>query len=358
MNNTEPLKINKKYPGPVAAGIFFSLTTILLIYGGALLPFKNNYLKSGVGEVAFVLLPVLIFLAAGRYNFKDTLKLKRIKPVNYLIVVFLMIFGLPLVGVLNALVLALIKLAFGRNLPVPRIDIPDVPTLLVAILVIGVSAAVCEEILFRGVISKAYERLGTTGSLILTSVLFGILHMDLQKFVSTILLGALIGFIVYRTKSIYAGMTAHFTNNTIAVLLTYGSGKMMERMNDMGIKQMEDFDLSKIPTASLIIVAVFYGIILLGCLGSFIGLMYAFIKATGENFKTPTHLAQLINSREDAENESYIPNHRENGMGAAGLISVLPGILLILLVSVGQLLELMNVNSGMIYSILGALGLN
>ncbi len=357
MNNTEPLKMNRKYPGPVAAGVFFSLTTIFLIYGGNLLAFNNNYLRSGLGEVFFVLLPVLFFLIAGRYNLKDTLKLRKTRPIHYLIVVFLVLFGMPVVGVLNAAVLVIIRLIFGRNLPIPQIDIPDVPTLFIAILVIGASAAICEETLFRGMISKGYEKLGVAGSLALTSVLFGVLHRDIQKFVSTILLGALIGFIVYRTKSIYTGMAAHFTNNTVAVLLTYASAKMTERMKGLGIEQMENFDFSKIPTASLVIAIVFYGILFLGFLAGFIGLFYAFYKSTEKNF-TGSHLTQLLNNSAENEVELSHSSDTRKKFGMAALLSVLPGIILIILTFAGQILELMEVKSGMVYTFLRTFGLS
>ncbi len=344
MNDMEQSFKSKKYPGPVAAGIFFSLTTIFMIYGAVILPFKNPYLRSGMGEVIFVLLPALIFLAAGRYNLKDTLKLRRTKPINYVIVVFMMMFALPVVGVLNAIVLGIIRLFFGRNLPIPKLNVPDVPTLLIALLVIGVSAAVCEETLFRGLISKSYSCLGTVGSLALTSALFGILHRDLQKVVGTALLGALIGFIVHRTKSIYAGMAAHFINNAIAVFLTYGSAKMVERMGNVGVDQIENFDFSKIPTASLVIVVVFYGILFLGCLGGFIGLMYAFIKSTEVNFTQGLYQS--------------ISHDREKKFGVAAVISVLPGVILIFFIFIRQILELMNVKSGALFDFLRTIGLS
>ncbi len=345
MNNIDNQYLEtKKYPGPVAAGIFFSLTTIFMTYGAAILPFKNAYLRSGAGEVIFVLLPALIFLVAGRYNLKDTLKLRRTKPINYVIVVFMMMFALPVVGVLNAIALGIIRLIFGRNLPIPSLDISDIPTLLIALLVIGVSAAVCEETLFRGLISKSYSCLGTVGSLALTSVLFGILHRDLQKIIGTALLGALIGFIVYRTKSIYAGMAAHFTNNAIAVLLTYASSKMIERMDNVGINQIENFDFSKIPTASLVIVAVFYGILFLGCLGGFIGLMYAFLKSTEGSFRGALY-------------QSISPK-KEKKFGVAAVISVLPGVIMIFFIFIRQVLELMDVKSGLLFDFIRAIGLS
>ena len=353
-------RVSSKFPGPVAAGAFFSITAILLTYGGYLLkPFGNNYLKSGMGELLFVLLPVIVFLVAGGYNVKDTLKLRKTRPVNYLIVVFLMIFGLPVVGVLNAIVLGIIRLSFGRNLTVTRLDIPDLPTLLVAILVIGVSAAVCEEIMFRGLISKGYEKLGVAGSLILTSVLFGILHRDIQKAVGTILLGALIGFIVYRTKSIYAGMVAHFTNNTVAVLLSYAATSLNKRMNNLGVDQVEQLDLSKIPAASLVIVIIFYALLFLGSLGSFIGLFYALIKSTEKDFREQAQLLPMSDTAgytgiDAPESNSAI---EQKGFSPAALLTVLPGVLLILFIFTRQILQLMDIKSGWIYSLLQAIGL-
>lgn len=339
----------KKYPGPVAAGIFFSLTSILLTYGDRFLIFKNNFLKSGIGEILFVLLPVMIFLVAGKYNIKETLKLRKTKPVNYLIVVFLMLFGMPVVGVLNAVVLVTIRLLFGKNLPIPQIQIPDIPTLFIAVLIIGASAAICEETLFRGVISKGFDRFGTVTSLIITSILFGILHRDIQKGVSTILLGALIGFIVYRTGSIYAGMVAHFTNNTAAVLLTFGAAKMSERLEQMGIEQVQDLDyFSNLPTASLVFIIIFYIFIFIGFTACFTGLFYAFCKSTADNKKT-----KLCNSYPYSEDFKAVQKKSRVG----GIIALVPGLALIALTFLLQLLSLMNVNSGPVYNVLKSLGL-
>lgn len=351
-------KGNNKYPGSIPAGIFFSLTAILLIYGGRFLAFKNDYLRSGLGEVLFILLPVLIFLIIGKYNVKDTLKLRKTRPINYLIIVFLMMFGMPVVGVLNAIVLGIIRLIFGKNLPIPQISIPDVPTLFIAILVIGASAAICEEILFRGLISKGYERFGVVPSLVITSILFGILHRDIQKGIATILLGALIGFIVYRTKSIYSGMVAHFTNNTVAVLLTFGAENMSEKLSKMGIEQAQGLDaFSNIPTASLVIVIIFYAILFLGFVAIFAALLYAFIKCTEKDFR---HEDLNIKLKTDATPGEFVQmNERsiESKFSLAAIMCLLPGLILIFLTFVGQVLKLMNVDNGIIYSALKTLWL-
>lgn len=368
---------NKKYPGPVAAGSLFSLATIFLTYGGVLLPFENNYLRSGLGEVLFILLPVLIFLILGKYNLKDTLKLRRTRPVNYVIIVLLMMVAMPIVAVFNALGLIIIKQIFSKNLPVDQIRISDVPTLLIALLVIGVSAAVCEETLFRGSISKGYERFGVIASLLTTSILFGILHRDIQKCISTILLGVLIGFIVHRTKSIYGGMVAHFTNNAAVVFITYQASKLYKNMEQMDINQALDYDFSNIPLLSIVFVIIFYALIFLVFVSTFVALLYALYRTTKSNFNTevvqPVNEAepilpvpdgiditqqQLVLDRIETENihlQQVTEKARTRRFSWAALISVLPGLVLIFLIFTAQILYLMDINNGIVYDVLKAL---
>jgi membrane protease YdiL (CAAX protease family) len=366
------LKKNSKVPGPVAAGILFSIATIFLTYGGVLLPFDNDYLRSGLGEVLFILLPVLIFLVIGKYNIKDTLKLRRAKPVNYLIIVFLMIAAMPVVAVFNGLVIISIKFIFGKNLPLDKISITDIPTLIIAIIVIGVSAAVCEESLFRGFISKGYDRFGVVASLLATSILFGILHRDIQKGISTILLGTLIGFIVYRTNSIYCGMVAHFTNNAVVVLLTYQTSKLY---GNMGIDQSLDFDFSNIPVISIVIVILFYALMFLGFVAVMVALLYALCRTT-RNIKAeivqpiasePNQIADITDDaaisrqstdlntvREDIK-QTMLHTGKAGKFSVAALLSVLPGLALIFLTFAGQILYLMDIDTGILHNILKSL---
>ncbi len=318
----------KRLPGPVASGILFSIVTILLTFGGPILKiFKNSYLKSGMGELLFILLPVVVFLIIGKYDIKSTLKLKGTRPLNYLLVVLLTMFGMPVVGVLNALTYGIIREIFGRNLPVPKVIVNDVPTLFIALLVIGVSAAVCEEVMFRGLIQKGYRKYGVAVSLGITSVLFGLLHRDIQKAVSTILLGALIGFIVYRTGSIFTGMVAHFTNNASAVILSFMASKMSGYLNGEGIQQTQSFDFTNLPAASVVIALVFYAIIYMGLVSGFVALLYAFYRSTKKDVKAMEEVAG-----------QYKIKHAKIGLPA--VLSMLPGLVIILFTFLYQIMKL------------------
>lgn len=91
-----------------------------------------------------------------------------------------------------------------------------------AFLVIAVTPAVCEEMLFRGMIfhsMKAKYRIST--AIIAVAALFGVYHMSLVKFIPTGFLGLVLCYVVYKTGSIYPAMMIHFINNALSVLLSY-----------------------------------------------------------------------------------------------------------------------------------------
>ena len=89
-----------------------------------------------------------------------------------------------------------------------------------------------EELLSRGYLfATAREAMGWRGALVLTSVIFGLLHLrnpgaDLRSIVLVILAGGFLGGILLVTESLYAAWMAHFAWNwsMAAVLHTAVSG--------------------------------------------------------------------------------------------------------------------------------------
>ena len=91
-----------------------------------------------------------------------------------------------------------------------------------ALFVIALAPAVCEEMLFRGLILHALKaRYRAVSAIVITAALFGAYHMSLVKFIPTGLLGLLLCYVVWRTGSIYPAMLMHFLNNAYSVVMTY-----------------------------------------------------------------------------------------------------------------------------------------
>lgn len=91
-----------------------------------------------------------------------------------------------------------------------------------AFLVIALAPAVCEEMLFRGLILHSLKaRYKAVWAIAVTAALFGAYHMSLVKFIPTGLLGLALCYVVWRTGSIYPAMLMHFLNNACSVIAAY-----------------------------------------------------------------------------------------------------------------------------------------
>jgi uncharacterized protein len=81
-------------------------------------------------------------------------------------------------------------------------------------------APVFEEIIFRGVILDGFLKIySPKKSIIWSSILFGLIHLNPWQALGAFFIGLFIGWIYYRTQSIIPGILIHFTNNLIAFLL-------------------------------------------------------------------------------------------------------------------------------------------
>ena len=85
------------------------------------------------------------------------------------------------------------------------------------VALIGLGAAVSEELMFRGFMQTAFlQRLRRPAAITLTAGLFMLLHV---QFLPVLAAGIVLGFVALATKSIVIPMFVHFTNNVIQLLL-------------------------------------------------------------------------------------------------------------------------------------------
>ncbi len=94
--------------------------------------------------------------------------------------------------------------------------------LIANLIVIALTAAVTEELLFRGTLQRIFSKWTSNHHIIIWSVaiLFSAFHLQFYGFIPRMLLGAYFGYLLYWTKSIWAPIFAHFINNAVAVIGT------------------------------------------------------------------------------------------------------------------------------------------
>lgn len=94
------------------------------------------------------------------------------------------------------------------------------------ILTIVIIPAFCEELIFRGFFLNKLLRAHRSPVLpiIVSGLLFGLLHFDLFKLPATTLMGIGWGYIAYKTGSVMMPMIFHMLNNASSVVALYSMG--------------------------------------------------------------------------------------------------------------------------------------
>lgn len=101
--------------------------------------------------------------------------------------------------------------------------------LLFNLFMIAVLPALGEELLFRGVIQRIFTNMtqNVHWGIWISAILFSALHMQFFGFVPRLLLGALFGYLLIWSGSIWLPILAHFVNNALAVVAMYLIDKKM-----------------------------------------------------------------------------------------------------------------------------------
>lgn len=101
-------------------------------------------------------------------------------------------------------------------------------------ITVCILAPIFEEILFRGILLRGLLQNGTSPiiAIILSSFLFGAAHMNPWQFLGAGFLGAIFGYVYYRTKSLWLVMFLHALNNMISFVMMTKYETMDQNVTD------------------------------------------------------------------------------------------------------------------------------
>lgn len=107
---------------------------------------------------------------------------------------------------------------------------------MVGVLSITILAPILEEVLFRGAIQGYLMRCFKNPyvGIIIASLVFGVFHLNPSQIVYASLLGFILGWIYYRTRSLLPVIIGHILNNSLATLSTLMLGDVEEEILTSG----------------------------------------------------------------------------------------------------------------------------
>lgn len=203
-----------------ANAIFIILAVVFLTFGAYV---QSLDVIKGllITEYGILLLPVLIYALITKKDIKNVFRLNRLPFKVIIKIIFLAVFLVPTIALVNLIAVFIIEL-FSSSIMAP---IPTAETgleFMLLFFVIAITAGICEEFFFRGMILNAYENeMSLKAAAIFSALLFGIFHFNPQNLFGPIVLGLVFSYLVQITNSIYAAIIAHVANNGIAVTMGF-----------------------------------------------------------------------------------------------------------------------------------------
>lgn len=196
------------------------------------------YLAGGSGEISitanliiaqlFNIAPLFLVILTGRRKeraekiFRDVLGFRRIKLSTALMTILYTILIMPLSTLANAISMLFVDNAVNEIAG----DVLDVP-FAVMFFLMAVFGPFCEELVFRGAFFRGFRKSGNIfGAVILSAVLFAIMHMNFNQAAYAVLLGVMMALAAEATGSTTTSFIIHLIFNGQSVCLMYLSDKM------------------------------------------------------------------------------------------------------------------------------------
>jgi sodium transport system permease protein len=198
----------------------FGAVLVLFFYGSLLLERFGTVTSLLLTQYGFFLLPSAGIVVLFGFSPRETLALRLPSPRGALAAVVL---GLSAWAVAIGLLLRLVPIPESLAKSLGDLLLLDGKPFFLVFALFALTPAICEELLFRGLLLSGLRKLGPVAAVVLSALLFGLAHASVYRLLPTAFLGAVIGVTRLRTRSILPGMIIHALNNGLALALLYYS---------------------------------------------------------------------------------------------------------------------------------------
>lgn len=198
---------------PVLFGFYIIVSMLFsrIIYSnGIALPLWLNLIISQ----CILLIPALIYVLVMKIDIIKCIPYRKIKlsdAVSSLLIGYCLV---PLVLFINV-----ISSVFATNyLNSSTTEISQYP-FVIQLLLMAFLPTIAEEFVFRGLFYHSYRKNGILGAAILSGVIFGAIHLNINQFCYACVMGMVFALMVEITGSMFSSMLAHFAVNSYSIIM-------------------------------------------------------------------------------------------------------------------------------------------
>ncbi|MBQ4227903.1 MAG: CPBP family intramembrane metalloprotease [Clostridia bacterium] len=170
----------------------------------------------------FIILPAGLF-AIRQPGLGENIRFKPLGGRAAFLIVLCAPFGVLFSTYANALWLTLIEALGGVIPPSPSVHAGSIAELIGLICVSAILPAVCEELLFRGMLLSAWEEKGSIRAMLIVTVWFTMMHGSIESIPAQFIGGLIMAFLVICTDSLFAGIVYHTVYNALVLIINNAS---------------------------------------------------------------------------------------------------------------------------------------
>ena len=85
------------------------------------------------------------------------------------------------------------------------------------VILLAVIPPLVEELIFRGIFFGSYRKAGMTGAALMSGLLFGCFHLNINQALYAFVMGIVFAYMVEATGSLWSSVIAHFAVNTYSI---------------------------------------------------------------------------------------------------------------------------------------------
>lgn len=194
-----------------------------------------EYVLTSMISLVTLTVPYLYTLKTTKSTFAELIPVKRVASSKLISLVMLGFGASALSNLASNILESVVNSLFGIQFENPAPEYGSGPwSFILMLLCVGILPALLEEFAIRGVILGALrKKFSDTSAIVISSVLFGILHGNLQQIPFATLLGLLLAYTTVYTGSLLPAVLIHAVNNTISVVLAFSSQNMSPMVSEM-----------------------------------------------------------------------------------------------------------------------------
>lgn len=172
-----------------------------------------------LSQIAFIFVYILI-VKKKKMPLRKSVNIQKINLKQIIILVLIAFCCLFLISpIINVFDAFLVNLGIkSSSLP---ISLNNPLNLIYLIITLGILAPISEELLFRGIILDGLKEKGLTKAVLISSVMFMLMHLNLHQTLYQFLLGVILALVVIYTNNIFSSILIHFINNTFVLIINY-----------------------------------------------------------------------------------------------------------------------------------------